>query len=270
MDEKAQDNVPAGVDQDAQLDKSAATPAESTTRDAARSDALTGDAATNDALTGDAATGKEAAEQENATAKEDAFDRMGASRFKERPLMFTRADILAAAGSLVLAGAVAARQWFGVGRSSDDDSTDVAVAMKARSDAQEGQLEAPGAEKSAPDIEPNAPEVVTDAPAGDAVSSSAPSDVPAGAGMYAVVQDAEGFYQVLPLWEDAELRVESSQGYNVVQVSEGKIRVSEADCKNQVCVHAGWVQYEGQLITCLPHKTVVEVVSNPDEASRLS
>lgn len=194
---------------------------------------------------------------------DDAFERMVGSRFRERPLAVTRADALAALGSLALAGTVAARQWFGVGRSDEEDGPGAA--------AGESGGDSDGAATSRTDEADTAQGDggrTTSAGSSPDVGASDPDA--AGAGLYAVIQDAEGFYQVLPLWEDAQLTVESSQGYNAVQVDGGRVRVSEADCKNQICVHAGWAQYEGQLITCLPHRMVVEVVADPADASRLS
>ena len=86
-------------------------------------------------------------------------------------------------------------------------------------------------------------------------------------GPYAVVQNTEGEYDVLPLSVDTTLRVESSKGYNVVMVRNGKVFVDEADCKNQVCVETGEVGNAGDIIVCLPHQLVVQVVNDPSEAS---
>ncbi len=87
--------------------------------------------------------------------------------------------------------------------------------------------------------------------------------------LYAVIQNTEGFYQVLPLDEDAALTVEGSLGYNEVEVTGGRVHVVEADCANQVCVRTGWASVEGQTITCLPHKLVVQVVADPADAAPL-
>ena len=46
---------------------------------------------------------------------------------------------------------------------------------------------------------------------------------------------------------------------NTVEVSEGKIRVCEADCPDQVCVRQGAVRYAGESIICLPHKLVITI-----------
>ena len=90
------------------------------------------------------------------------------------------------------------------------------------------------------------------------------------AGPCAVVQNTEGFREVLPLAQDASVTVTSSRGTNVVEVSDGRVRVSSSDCANQVCVDAGWASAAGQTITCLPHQLVVQVVDDPADATPLS
>lgn len=47
---------------------------------------------------------------------------------------------------------------------------------------------------------------------------------------------------------------------NTVQVQNGKIRVSYANCENQIDVKAGWKSRNGQTIVCLPHNLVITLV----------
>jgi len=43
------------------------------------------------------------------------------------------------------------------------------------------------------------------------------------------------------------------------EVKSGRIRVSESDCKNHVCMEEGWIMNPGQSIVCLPNRVVVEI-----------
>lgn len=52
--------------------------------------------------------------------------------------------------------------------------------------------------------------------------------------------------------------VESEWGRNTVEVEPGRIRVSEADCPDQICVEQGWVEPAGSPIVCLPHRMVIQ------------
>ena len=107
----------------------------------------------------------------------------------------------------------------------------------------------------------------------DAGSSSAtqPEQVASDATqpLYAVVQNSDGLYRVLPLAENASVTIESSLGTNVIEVADGRVRCLESDCSNQTCVKQGWVSGQGQTIVCLPHKLTVQVVADPEDASPL-
>lgn len=55
-------------------------------------------------------------------------------------------------------------------------------------------------------------------------------------------------------------KYEDSDGdYNIIEVSGEKIRISKANCGDQVCVRRGWATNNGETIVCLPHKLVIEV-----------
>ena len=54
--------------------------------------------------------------------------------------------------------------------------------------------------------------------------------------------------------------LEDGSGTNTVQVERGRIRVSEADCPDQVCVNQGWISDGTVPIVCLPHKLMIEIV----------
>ena len=93
------------------------------------------------------------------------------------------------------------------------------------------------------------------------------ADAEGDAAGWAVVQNAEGFYKELPLSQDARLEVTCADGSNTVVISGGAVQVEEADCKNQVCVQAGAVSRAGDVIVCLPHRMVVQVVAHPEDAA---
>lgn len=53
--------------------------------------------------------------------------------------------------------------------------------------------------------------------------------------------------------------LEDSSGSNTVQVERGRIRVSEADCPDQVCVRQGWISDGTVPVICLPHRLMIEI-----------
>ena len=67
-------------------------------------------------------------------------------------------------------------------------------------------------------------------------------------------------YGSFPLDTDLIERIELSDGsFNVLEIKEGKADVTEASCPDGVCVNHRSVSKQGQSITCLPNKLVVEI-----------
>ena len=53
--------------------------------------------------------------------------------------------------------------------------------------------------------------------------------------------------------------------YNVVVISSGTVSVTEASCKNQVCVKHGKISSPGESIVCLPNRLVVRIDNGSEE-----
>lgn len=149
----------------------------------------------------------------------------------------TRADVVAAVGVVLVAVAAALALWFGYGVRGVPGMSDAGAAG--------GEAAEQGAGEQS---------------TGDQV---------AGAALYAVVQNTEGYRAVLPLDDDVSVAVESDRGTNVIEVAGGRVRCAESDCSNQICVDTGWVSQVGQTIVCLPHELTVQVVADPDDAAPL-
>lgn len=67
-----------------------------------------------------------------------------------------------------------------------------------------------------------------------------------------------------------EFRVGSHTEYDIIQVEGTRIRVREADCPEQICVLTGWVNKAPQQIVCLPHRMVIQIVSNTTELDTIA
>ena len=46
---------------------------------------------------------------------------------------------------------------------------------------------------------------------------------------------------------------------NTIEAEPGRIRVSEAGCPDQVCVHQGWISDGTVPIVCLPNQLIIEI-----------
>ncbi len=59
-----------------------------------------------------------------------------------------------------------------------------------------------------------------------------------------------------------ELRLGAAERYNLIMAEDGRIRVAEADCPDQLCVRTGWISVAPQQIVCLPYRVVIRLESS--------
>lgn len=81
-----------------------------------------------------------------------------------------------------------------------------------------------------------------------------------------IISDGTVIYSIdLAEAEDQTFTVEYGDGVNTVQIENGKIRVLEADCPDQVCVHMGWLSSGSLPIVCIPNRLVIEFTDSNDD-----
>ncbi|HKM03859.1 MAG TPA: NusG domain II-containing protein [Lachnospiraceae bacterium] len=67
-------------------------------------------------------------------------------------------------------------------------------------------------------------------------------------------------YKTLPLDKDITLTIGGESGdYNVLQIKEGKVSMTDANCPDKYCVKHRDIHYNHESIICLPHKVIVEI-----------
>ena len=57
---------------------------------------------------------------------------------------------------------------------------------------------------------------------------------------------------------------------NTIEICDGKIRVSEAECPDQVCVHTGWLSSSAIPIVCLPNHLVITFASENSDIDAMA
>ena len=60
----------------------------------------------------------------------------------------------------------------------------------------------------------------------------------------------------------ASFTIDTEHGQNHVVIENGTVNVIAADCPNQICVNTKAARRPGDIIVCLPHKVVIEIVEN--------
>lgn len=81
-------------------------------------------------------------------------------------------------------------------------------------------------------------------------------------GKNAVIYVNNKLYKTVPLKEnkDAEdIVIKTDNGKNIIQFSNGGVRILEANCPDQICVNDGFKSKPGEILVCLPNKIVIEI-----------
>ena len=80
-----------------------------------------------------------------------------------------------------------------------------------------------------------------------------------------IVQDGRTLYTLdLDQEESQTFDVEYEGRTNTIEIKDGKIRVREAECPDQVCVETGWLDSAAPII-CLPNRLVIEFADEQNE-----
>ena len=76
-------------------------------------------------------------------------------------------------------------------------------------------------------------------------------------------------YGTYSLSEEKEIPVRVENGYNIISISDGVVRVTQADCPDLLCVKMHSISKENQVICCLPHRVVVRIIKGNDGEENL-
>ena len=70
--------------------------------------------------------------------------------------------------------------------------------------------------------------------------------------------------------EDRTFVLPYGDSSNTIEICDGKIRVSEAECPDQVCVHTGWLSSSAIPIVCLPNHLVISFADSEGEVDAIA
>lgn len=82
-----------------------------------------------------------------------------------------------------------------------------------------------------------------------------------------VAGEVRGHY---PLDTARTLHIGGSQGASVLRIEDGRVRFVASPCRNQVCVHSGWLAHAGDATACLPNRVSVSLEGGPDALDAVS
>lgn len=74
-----------------------------------------------------------------------------------------------------------------------------------------------------------------------------------------IIQDGTVLYTIdLSKEKDRSFIVEYNGSSNTIEIKDGRIRVSDAECPDKTCVHTGWLSSSAMPIVCLPNHLIIE------------
>ncbi len=56
-----------------------------------------------------------------------------------------------------------------------------------------------------------------------------------------------------------DMEIKTQYGYNKLHIEHGAVSITEADCRDHICVSQGRVSTAGVPIVCLPHRLTIEI-----------
>jgi hypothetical protein len=59
---------------------------------------------------------------------------------------------------------------------------------------------------------------------------------------------------------DQSFRIDTNGDWNDIIIRDGKVDVIAANCPTQICVETKAAEHNGDMIVCLPHKMIVEII----------
>ncbi|TPG78121.1 NusG domain II-containing protein [Brevibacillus laterosporus] len=70
-------------------------------------------------------------------------------------------------------------------------------------------------------------------------------------------------YKTIELTKEEQIiMVDTDHGQNILKVHDFGIEMFEADCDDKVCLSFGFITEPSQTIVCLPHRVLVEIISD--------
>ncbi len=70
---------------------------------------------------------------------------------------------------------------------------------------------------------------------------------------------AEGREWIYDLSVDTIASFQGPVGATSIEIQDGKVHVLDSDCRNKVCIAAGWISASGQWIICLPNNVFIRI-----------
>lgn len=76
------------------------------------------------------------------------------------------------------------------------------------------------------------------------------------------IRQGDAIYATLSLDQKRVLDVHGPLGVSRIMIDNGRVRFEQSPCRNQYCVHQGWLHKAGQVAVCLPNQVSLELLGS--------
>ena len=81
------------------------------------------------------------------------------------------------------------------------------------------------------------------------------------------IRISEELYGTYDLNKNQSIQIQNQYGSNTLSIQSGTVSMTESDCRNQICVQTGPIEASGQMIVCLPHQLIAEIIASSDSTA---
>lgn len=74
------------------------------------------------------------------------------------------------------------------------------------------------------------------------------------------IRNRDGIFATFSLAQDRTIEVAGPLGVTHIRIQHGQVRFTSSPCRNQYCVHQGWLSHAGQVAVCLPNRVSLELL----------
>jgi hypothetical protein len=74
------------------------------------------------------------------------------------------------------------------------------------------------------------------------------------------IRQGDKIYAILSLNQSRTLLIHGPLGDSKILIQNGQVRFESSSCRNQYCVHQGWLKHSGQVAICLPNQVSLELL----------
>ena len=88
-------------------------------------------------------------------------------------------------------------------------------------------------------------------------------------GKYVQVEIDGNIVETIELNNDFEKQYNFDGDTNTLTIADGKASVTQANCRDGICVNHMPISRSGESIICLPHKVVITIVDTADDSNEI-